>query len=942
MSKLYGYNDSLWKEIHKFTYTGAPEKFTLSPGTYLFQCYGAHGGRNLTASEYYDYTTYQYGGGSMGILTLHEETDFYAVVGGNGTEGTPGNAGVGGYNGGGWGGFGYSSYYNAGHGGGGATDIRLNIPSDFELPEGFTINPVPGWFKECEYVTNESISNTGYFNTNYIPKENTTVEIKIASDNPATDAFAFGCRNSNGSREFCLVLNEGPYSSPAPTLDAYCHGQYMSYAWSQGTSANPTTIFDPGPLSTPRVYKLSKDGVWVDGVLKQTIPAQTYTASSRTLYLMGCNNGGSFAKAFKGKLYYVKIWEGDTLVAHYVPGLNTPANQLALYDMVSGTLLTPSNSDRFTLGPEVIDPRVTASLLTRIMVAGGGGGGTLMNYSAGTTALNASSMCAVGGGLVGGPVQTNTSSASNNKYASQNDGYSFGTGQSAPMSTYSSGVNRPLGHSGGGGGWYGGYACTDTSSNYTSANGGGGSGYVLTATSYKPVGYEVPEKYYMRSWYMKAGLADDPCVIISELCGDVVAGDVITFGPVGKGCRVSLPPGTYNFRCWGADGGFSYGRKSASAQSGGYSEGTYRTPISVNAYVHVGGSGVNDYHISQEFVRQLCPDLGYNGGGAPSGYTNNDVGHAGGGATDIRINFDSPYARVIVAGGSGGSSWDNYSGGVGGGTTGGSPWGAYGSVPGPGTQTESPQSMEYPTINGGFGYGGNAGAYSSSSSGGAGGGGWYGGSGSMATNNSSNICGGTGGSGFVLTPISIDDVPPDYLLDESHCLADAVTTAGGNNMHPGLAKAEIEVVQSFQQKVLCRDAEGIKYYSDASEAWVLVPDQVLNIAVFTAFGTGTFTSDEGLLDEYEILIWDPTDAVTDIDINVIPLPQTVQQVTRSTLPIKKTFFDLDYDPTKFNVQMSVRRHQAGLDTEIITDVTIDKLANTDNDAKVYYATYLTK
>ena len=82
MSTLYGYNDSLWKEIHRFTYTGAPEKFTLQPGTYLFQCHGAHGGQNFPIASDIKHS-YQYAGLSMGILTLDEETDFYAVVGGD-------------------------------------------------------------------------------------------------------------------------------------------------------------------------------------------------------------------------------------------------------------------------------------------------------------------------------------------------------------------------------------------------------------------------------------------------------------------------------------------------------------------------------------------------------------------------------------------------------------------------------------------------------------------------------------------------------------------------------------------------------------------------------------------------------------------------------------------------------------------------------------------
>lgn len=50
---------------------------------------------------------------------------------------------------------------------------------------------------------------------------------------------------------------------------------------------------------------------------------------------------------------------------------------------------------------------------------------------------------------------------------------------------------------GGGGGWYGGAATTE--------DGGGGSGYVLTASSYKPSGYLLGSEYYLTDAQSIAG-----------------------------------------------------------------------------------------------------------------------------------------------------------------------------------------------------------------------------------------------------------------------------------------------------------------------------------------------------------------------------------------------------------------------------------------------------
>ena len=86
----------------------------LSPGQYLFECWGASGGGNDD--------TMGKGGYVSGVLNIIETSVFYIVVGGAGERMT------GGFNGGGDGGIGYPSGQDiTGYGGGGATDIRIDI-----------------------------------------------------------------------------------------------------------------------------------------------------------------------------------------------------------------------------------------------------------------------------------------------------------------------------------------------------------------------------------------------------------------------------------------------------------------------------------------------------------------------------------------------------------------------------------------------------------------------------------------------------------------------------------------------------------------------------------------------------------------------------------------------------------------------------------------------
>lgn len=121
---------------------------------------------------------------------------------------------------------------------------------------------------------------------------------------------------------------------------------------------------------------------------------------------------------------------------------------------------------------------------------------------------------------------------------------------------------------------------------------------------------------------------------------------------------VTLPPGTYQFQCWGAQGGSNgtnstYGITAQAGGKGGYSVGQLTVSQATAIRVYVGGQGSSS-------------SGGYNGGGSTTGtsqYTSGNLfGYSkmggGGGATDIRLNDGSLYSRMIVAGGGAGGAMD--------------------------------------------------------------------------------------------------------------------------------------------------------------------------------------------------------------------------------------------------------------------------------------------
>lgn len=252
---------------------------------------------------------------------------------------------------------------------------------------------------------------------------------------------------------------------------------------------------------------------------------------------------------------------------------------------------------------------------------------------------------------------------------------------------------------------------------------------------------------------------------------NIKTGDILNFDYTGAVQSITLPKGIYKLECWGAQGGNgangSSGLDSSSGApggKGGYSMGTLLLPAKTQIYVYVGGKGgcitssTNDYN------------GGFNGGGSGGVSGSMSRSGGGGGATDIRFEQDSLYARVIVAGGGGATSWgpSNEYGDAGGGES---------SIAG----SNSP-GLSNQTSGNAFGIGANAKASSTSYNiNGAGGGGWYGGISSTNSVGGGSKTHGGGGSGYVYTSSTAKNYPSGCLLNSSYYLTDAKTIAGNNS-----------------------------------------------------------------------------------------------------------------------------------------------------------------
>lgn len=248
---------------------------------------------------------------------------------------------------------------------------------------------------------------------------------------------------------------------------------------------------------------------------------------------------------------------------------------------------------------------------------------------------------------------------------------------------------------------------------------------------------------------------------------------------------VTRRKGYYKLEVWGAQGGIGGINTNVVAGKGAYAKGVLYLDENVNLYVYVGGQGVGQ---TGDLNSNNINTGGFNGGGM--NYNGGGQASSGGGASDIRINNDSLYARVIVAGGGGGNGYgDTTSSGGDAGDLTAFNGGYYSTFNCYGMGAANFQAGGYNCLGSGSGYSNTKGTFGvggigagNSHGGGSGGGGFYGGGGGV-------IAAGGGGSSFVYTKenfytwLSVNSNDANkYMLNSSYYLKDAVMINGRSSM----------------------------------------------------------------------------------------------------------------------------------------------------------------
>ena len=100
----------------------------------------------------------------------------------------------------------------------------------------------------------------------------------------------------------------------------------------------------------PIEAELSQQGLYVNGALTWTPATSTFTVK-QNMVLMALNRNGNISEYLTGKLYYVKLYSGTTLVRDFIP-CEDSTGVVGLWDNVTSTFYQNAGTGSFTAGPE--------------------------------------------------------------------------------------------------------------------------------------------------------------------------------------------------------------------------------------------------------------------------------------------------------------------------------------------------------------------------------------------------------------------------------------------------------------------------------------------------------------------------------------------------------------------------------------------------------------
>ena len=207
------------------------------------------------------------------------------------------------------------------------------------------IDALPNGYGHVDYVCsnpeNNLINAHGRARTliDYIPTNTTKLAIKMQRDSERSDLCFIGSRIASRNHEFCfwneydstteLAFSYGGtnYSDASATYSSYITGQIIEVECVVGDTSNTLSVNG----TVIKTYTKSGD-------------ASPYKLGIFQLYL---NESWAYQPA-NGKIYYIKLYEGDTLAVNLIPAVRLVDEAVGFYDNINDKFYTSNTEYPFT------------------------------------------------------------------------------------------------------------------------------------------------------------------------------------------------------------------------------------------------------------------------------------------------------------------------------------------------------------------------------------------------------------------------------------------------------------------------------------------------------------------------------------------------------------------------------------------------------------------
>ena len=190
-----------------------------------------------------------------------------------------------------------------------------------------------------EYMQLQYIESTGtqFINTGFVPNTNTKAELHIGGVNansfPTTSGGWF-----IGSRTAYLQATFGTYYNPSN------QSLYGGFGNQQPSKVISTSEF----YDKDHLFIIDKNGLYLDE--EKVLSFTSSFNGEYPLYLFTINLAGARASILSFKLYYCKLWDGETLVRDFIPCKRISDDVVGLYDTVTNEFYSNVDAENFAGG----------------------------------------------------------------------------------------------------------------------------------------------------------------------------------------------------------------------------------------------------------------------------------------------------------------------------------------------------------------------------------------------------------------------------------------------------------------------------------------------------------------------------------------------------------------------------------------------------------------